>query len=107
MAEKAEQARKRTFFAPGLGKQQKRLDKTLSSKGVLYESEVAEGKRKARKEAGKQKELIARQQQEEQLQLAEAESEIAKRRALTKGGKGGRRSLLGSGYGVSLLRKQQ
>jgi len=44
--------------------------------------------------AAKQEELIGRQNQLEAARKAEAEDEIAKRRSLTQGARGGRRSLI-------------
>ncbi len=55
------------------------------------------GKKKAEQAAALQEQQIAEQKQKEQLKLAEAESEVAKRRALGTTRAGGRGSLIATG----------
>ncbi len=52
------------------------------------------GRTAARKAQEKQSLLIERQRQREEIKLAESEDEIARRKALAKSGKAGRRSLI-------------
>lgn len=48
------------------------------------------GRKEAQKAAAEQREAIAAQKQKEKLRLAEEESEIARRKAVTKSGVAGR-----------------
>ena len=52
------------------------------------------GKTASKKAKEKQSLLLERQSQREEIRLAESDDEIARRRALAKGKKGGRRSLI-------------
>ena len=76
------------------GKQLKRLDTKIQKKGGFIESNLAEAGREAKAAKRVQQESIARQQQQESLKLAEAESEVARRRLLRR--TGGRQSLIAS-----------
>jgi len=67
----------------------------LSAPGVKPLKKILEAPAKeAERAAGIQQEAIGKQRQREQLRLAEAESEIGKRRLLSR--VGGRRSLIAS-----------
>ena len=52
------------------------------------------GKTASGKAKEKQSLLLERQRQREEIKLADADDDIARRKALSKGGKGGRRSLI-------------
>lgn len=52
------------------------------------------GKTQAKKQQAKQSLLIEKQRQREELKLSEETDEIARRKSLIKGGKGGRQSLI-------------
>ena len=74
----------------GLG----RLDTKIQEKGGFVESSIAETQEEAKEAQRKQEEAIGRQRQQEQLRLAEAESDVKRRRFLARAG--GRRSLIAS-----------
>lgn len=69
-----------------------KADRKIQKKGGFIESTQAEAGREAKAAKKKQEEGILRQTQREELKLAEAESEISKRRLLRS--TGGRRSLM-------------
>lgn len=55
------------------------------------------GRTSTRKSQERQSLLIERQRQKEELSLAEADSEVARRKALASSGRAGRRSLIKTG----------
>ena len=62
------------------------------------------GRTAAKKAQERQSLLIEKQRQREEIKLAESDDEISRRKALTKSGKGGRRSLIQtSGVGTTNL----
>lgn len=71
-----------------------KLDTKIQEKGGFIESNLAESRRESKAAKKEQKRAIARQEQQEQLKLAEAESEVGRRRLLKT--TGGRRSLVAS-----------
>ncbi len=104
MAKEAEKTRKKGLgggplaapdpLSKAINKQAHRLDTAIEKRGGFLESDLAEAQRTAEKAEKQQKEGIRRQTQQEQLRLAEAESEVQKRRFLKRAG--GRRSLIAS-----------
>lgn len=74
--------------------------KALSKEGITAAHQVdpgnifRTGKTSSKKAKEKQSLLLERQSQREEIRLAESDDEIARRRALAKGSKGGRRSLI-------------
>ena len=103
MAQTGEKIRKKGVspgFLPGDEVQKqaqaaaRKLDTKVEEKGGFFESSIAKTQEEAKEAQRKQEEAIGKQRQQEQLRLAEAESDVKRRRFLARAG--GRRSLIAS-----------
>lgn len=90
MAEASAKLRKFTAKTGGLGLKQ--LDKKLEQKGFFPDSNIAEARKESKAAKKKQQEQIGLQRQQIQLQQAEAEDVVGRKRLLRK--TGGRQSLI-------------